>query len=184
MRKAIFLDRDGTVIEERNYICKEEDVILLKNAAEGLKTLQDEGYLLFIVSNQSGVARGYFNEDIVIKINNHLNNLLLNKGVKIEKIYYCPHHKDGVIEKYKIDCDCRKPNTGLIKKATSEYDIDLENSYVIGDKLSDIQLAKNCNCNAILVLTGYGNRQKETESSFHFETAEDLLEAANIILNK
>ncbi len=183
MGKAIFLDRDGTIIEDRDYISKIEDVILLKNTVAGLRLLQDNGYLLFVISNQSGVARGYFSEDTVKQINDYLDKLLLNEGVNIEHFYYCPHHKNGVIDKYRIDCNCRKPKTGMIEQILDNYDIDLKNSFVIGDKLADIELGKNCNCSSILVLTGYGlEEQKKIINDS--PVAADLLSAAKMILGK
>lgn len=184
MIQAVFLDRDGTIIKEKDYLSKIVDVELLDNAVEGLKILQDNGYVLFIISNQSGVARGYFSENTVVEINNYLKDMLLQKGVAIEQIYYCPHHKGGSVEEYSIDCDCRKPKTGMIRKAQSQYKIDMENSYVIGDKKSDIQLALNCNCRAVWVLTGYGKDEQEPILDSSVSIANDLLEAAEIIVGQ
>lgn len=167
MNKSIFLDRDGTLIEDKNYLKDEKEIVLLPNIIEGLKLLMEAGYLLFIVSNQSGVARGFFDEKTVIRINKYLKTLLLEKGIKIKEISYCPHLKGGIIKKYSIECNCRKPKTGMIDKLVKKYNIDLNKSYVIGDKISDMELANNCGCNYYLVLTGQS-------------TIEDLKEVKNI----
>lgn len=175
MNKAIFLDRDGTLIEEKNYLSDINDIHFLKGAFDGLKNLQKD-YLLIIITNQSGVARGYFNEDTVISINNEITKQLLKHGVTITDTYYCPHHEKGIIKKYSIKCNCRKPNTGLIEKAVKQYNIDLSKSYMIGDKDSDILLAKNCGCKSILIKNdNYIN--KETSDFI----AKDILEASKCI---
>lgn len=182
MKKAVFLDRDGTIIEEKNYLSRVEDIVLLENAVEGLKLLQDNGYMLFIISNQSGVARGYFSEETVIKTNKFLEEMLQKNGIFIKEMYYCPHFKDGIVEEYKIDCNCRKPKIGMIQRALDIYDIDLEKSFIIGDKLSDMQLAKNCNSKSVLVLTGHGKKQEIDDKDLNVKIAEDLLMASKLIL--
>lgn len=182
MKKAIFLDRDGTIIEEKNYLSKKEDVKILEYAIDGLKLLQDSGYMLFIVSNQSGVARGYFSEETVNEINNYLKELLALHKIVIDEISYCPHLKTGKINFYKQDCDCRKPKTGMIMNLVKKYDIDLSKSYIIGDKMSDLELAKNCNCKGIIVLTGKVKKAEITKELPIF--AKNLLSAAEIILKK
>ena len=177
MNKAIFLDRDGTLIEEKNYLSNKKDIEFLDGTFEGLKKLQKD-YLLIIITNQSGVARGYFDEEKVIEINNEINKQLLEHGVVITDIFYCPHHKDGIIDKYSIECSCRKPRTGLIDIAVKKYNIDLSKSYVIGDKDSDILLAKNAGCKSILI--DNNNYVSIEEKNF---VAKNILEASDYILN-
>lgn len=177
MNKAIFLDRDGTIIEEKNYLSNKKEIIFLEGVFEGLKKLQQE-YLLIIVTNQSGVARGYFNEIIVKKINNEIINQLAKKNIKITDVFYCPHYINGKIKKYSIKCDCRKPKTGMIKKAQTLYNIDLNNSYIIGDKDSDIELAENANCKSIFI--NNNNYQPNKIPDF---SVKSILEASEIILN-
>lgn len=177
MNKAIFLDRDGTIIEEKNYLSDKKEIIFLEGSFEGLKKLQQE-YLLIIITNQSGVARGYFDEYIVEEMNTEIINQLSKKGVKITDVFYCPHYTDGKVKKYSITCDCRKPKTGLIKKAQILYDIDLKSSYVIGDKDSDIELAKNANCKSIFIKNNYYKSNKIPDFS-----VQNILEAAEVILN-
>lgn len=150
MNKAIFLDRDGTLIEEKNYLSDKKDIKFLDGVFDGLQILQQQ-FLLIIITNQSGVARGYFNEDKVIEINEEIKKQLRDHNINITDIFYCPHHIAGKIKKYSIKCNCRKPNTGLINIAVEKYNIDLSKSYVIGDKDSDIQLGKNAGCKTILI---------------------------------
>lgn len=177
MNKAIFLDRDGTLIEEKNYLSNINDINFLEGAYEGLKKLQNE-YLLIIVTNQSGVARGYFDELKVIEINKEIENQLQKEGINILETLYCPHHKDGIIKEFSIDCECRKPKTGLIEKAIKKYNINLSKSYVIGDKDSDIILGNNCKCKTILIKN---NNYSNTINSNYI--ANNILDAANYILN-
>lgn len=177
MNKAIFLDRDGTLIEEKNYLSQISDIKILNGTIEGLKLLQKE-FLLIIITNQSGVARGYFDENKVKEINNYLENKLLSNGVKITETFYCPHYKNGTIKKYSIDCNCRKPKIGMIQKAIEKYNIDLSKSYVIGDKDSDIKLAKNCGCKSILIKN---NNYENMEQADYI--VDNILEIVPNILN-
>ena len=177
INRAIFLDRDGTLIEEKNYLSNKNEIIFLDKVIEGLKLLQKK-YLLIIVTNQSGVARGYFDENKVVEINNEINERLLRNNVIITDVYYCPHYKNGCVKKYSIDCNCRKPKTGMIDIAKKKYNIDLSNSFVIGDKDSDIMLAKNAGCKSILIENkNYINKEIPNNK------CKNILEAANIILN-
>jgi len=155
-RAAVFLDRDGTLIEFKNYLRSLEETKLLPHAAEGLRILRDAGYLLVVITNQSGVARGYFTEEFVKETNNKIAELFVEQGVSIDAFYYCPHHPDYGIEPYRQDCACRKPKTGMIRKAVSDFCIDLSESWVIGDNVPDIRMAINANIKSALVKTGYG----------------------------
>lgn len=138
-RKAIFLDRDGTINIDKEYLYKIEDFEFEPKACEALKILSDLGYLLIIVTNQSGVARGYYKEEDVELLHRDLLQILLEKGIKISKVYYCPHHPTKGIGKYKIDCDCRKPSPGMILNGIKDFNIDPSLSYMIGDKKSDVE---------------------------------------------
>lgn len=181
-RKAVFLDRDGTIIHDANYLDKKENIKLFDGAAEAIKKLNEAGFIVIIITNQSGVARGYFAEEIVIKLNKELVRMLEKEGAKIDGVYYCPHHTKGSIEKYSIECECRKPKIGMLKKAAEDFDIDLPNSYMVGDKPDDINLAKNAGCKSILVKTGYGVDSMDKCSPDFI--AEDIVEAVEIILKK
>lgn len=150
-RKAIFLDRDGTINIEKGYLYKKEDFEFESNAIEGLKRLSELGYILIIVTNQSGIGRGYYTEKDLDILNNYMFKILLKEKVKIEKIYYCPHHPTKGIGEYKRECQCRKPNPGMILEGINEFNIDRENSYMIGDKISDVIAGISSGVNTILL---------------------------------
>ena len=182
-RPAIFLDRDGTIIELRDYLRSLDEIVLLPRAAEGLKLLADAGYLLIIITNQSGVARGYFNEEFVRAANDKLNEMLERRGVAIDAVYYCPHHPMYGSEGYKVDCNCRKPKPGMIDRAAADFDIDLRRSWVIGDNEPDIKLAANAGLRSVLVRTGYGGALAVQEYVCAKIVAADLYEAAERIIS-
>ena len=160
MEKAIFLDRDGTINVEKDYIYKSEDLVFEEGTIEALKTFKNLGYILIVVSNQSGIARGYFTEKDLNIFNNNMNEILKKNGVGITEFYCCPHHPDGIGE-YKKVCECRKPNNKMIEEAIKKYNIDREKSYMIGDKTSDIGAGLKSNLKTVLVKTGYGLKDME-----------------------
>lgn len=158
-RKAVFLDRDGTLIEEKNYLGDPADVVLIDGAAEALRQLSNEGFLLLMVTNQSGVARGYFTMLDVEKVNRRVQELLAKQYVNLDGIYVCPHYDMGKVPEYAIPCICRKPQPGMVLGAQRDWDLDLSTCYMIGDKLSDIQLGHNFGAKeSFLVQTGYGTQ--------------------------
>jgi heptosyltransferase-2 len=177
--KVIFLDRDGTLTVEKDFVSEIEQVEFIPGTKEALKMLQELGYKLVIISNQSGIGRKIMTEKQVEKINDFILEEFENEGIKIEGIYYCPHHPEN-------NCNCRKPKTGLIEKALLKHNLKLKGSWVIGDKLSDVLLGKNIRAKSILVLTGYGEEVREKiESSSEVYPwqrpdyiAKDLLDAA------
>ncbi|HBF39611.1 MAG TPA: D,D-heptose 1,7-bisphosphate phosphatase [Firmicutes bacterium] len=180
MHKAVFLDRDGTVIEECNYLKDPEQVKLFPGAAQAVKLLKEKGFLTVIVTNQSGIARGYFDIHTLQQVHAKMNLLLAVDGVAVDSIYYCPHYPGGIIAPFNIDCDCRKPQIGLALQAQKEFDIDLNHSYMIGDKEVDVDFGKNFGAKAaILVATGYGKNNPHTNADYR---AKDLLDAATWIL--
>ena len=130
--------------------------VLLPGTAEGIRILNRHQYLVIIVSNQSGVARGYFPMELIDRVHAHMKDLLAKEGANIDGIFFCPHYPRGIVPEYSVECDCRKPRTGLVQKACEEFDIDMKNSYVIGDRCSDIELAERSNLQGIMVTTGYG----------------------------
>lgn len=186
-KPAVFLDRDGTIIKLKNYLRTLEEIELYPKAAKGLKLLQKSGYLLIVITNQSGVARGYFTEDFVKKANNKISELFRAQGVSIDAFYYCPHHPNYGNEQYRQNCDCRKPKMGMIKKAVSDFCIDLSKSWVIGDNEPDIRMAVNAEINSALVMTGYGkdfflNYPKDMKSPNI--VAEEIYDAAKLIASR
>ena len=154
-RPAAFLDRDGTLIVEHGFLSDPDGVQPLPGAVAAVKQLNDWGFLVIGVSNQSGVARGYYGEETVRAVNRRVIEAFAQQGARIDAIYYCPHHPSpGALE-----CDCRKPKRGMIDQATSDFVIDLEHSIVIGDRLCDVRLGWEIGVPGILVLTGYGREE-------------------------
>jgi len=158
---AVFMDRDGTINEQMGYINDPSRFILLPNVIEGIGLLNQNKFLSIVVSNQSGVARDYFPLELVHEINQYLEKQLGEKGVKIDGIFFCPHHPKAELESYRLECDCRKPKTGLIDQACQVFDIDLSRSFVVGDRYSDIEMGHRLNLRSILVETGYGLGEKK-----------------------
>lgn len=179
MDKAILLDRDGTLNNDGGYVHKIEDFELLPGVIEGLKLLSKD-FIFVVVTNQSGIGRGVYTEEDMNKFNEKLVNELKKEGIEIKKIYFCPHTPED-------NCDCRKPSTKYIKQAEKEFNIDIKKSWFIGDHSWDIETGKNAGCKTIYVLTGHGkkhlDRLKESDIKPDF-IAEDLYEAAKIIMNK
>lgn len=151
MNKAVFLDRDGTINSEKNYLYKIEDFEFTYRAVDALELLQKQGYKLIIVTNQSGIARGYYTEEDVALLHKWLEEFLLEKGIHIDGIYYCPHHPDGIVDKYKRECDCRKPALGLYYRAIKDLNIDTGASFAVGDNLRDLEICKETNMKGILL---------------------------------
>ena len=156
MKKAILLDRDGTINVEKDYLHKVEDFEFEKNVVEALKIFSSLGYTMAVVTNQSGIARGYYTEDDLKKLNEYIKKELEKHGVIIEKFYYCPHHPENGIGKYKIDCICRKPNTGMLDEAIKEFNIDRTSSFMVGDTIADIDAGSRAGLTPVLVKTGHG----------------------------
>ncbi len=155
-RPAVFLDRDGTINKEMGYVNHISRFILIEGVPEAVELLNRNNYLVLVTTNQSGVARGYFPMELLYEVHKHMSDSLGQYGARIDRIYCCPHHPDGVISEYRISCDCRKPKTGLFKRALADFEIDLERSYVIGDRVLDMQFASACGVPGIMVETGYG----------------------------
>lgn len=156
--KAIILDRDGTINVEKDYLHKIEDFEFETGVVEGLKILAELGYIFIVVTNQSGIARGFYTEEDLRILNNHIGEILKKEGIKIEKFYYCPHHPEKGIGKYRVECECRKPNPGMLEEAIKEFNIDRESSFMVGDNISDIEAGIRAGVTPILVETGYGNK--------------------------
>ena len=180
MKKAIFLDRDGTINVEKDYIYKSEDLVFEEGTIEALKTFKNLEYILIVVSNQSGIARGYFTEEDLNIFNNNMNEILKKNGVEITEFYCCPHHPDGLGE-YKKVCECRKPNNKMIEDAIKKYNIDREKSYMVGDKISDIEAGFKSNLKTVLVKTGYGLKDMEKIDKNETLICENLKDFSEIL---
>jgi D-glycero-D-manno-heptose 1,7-bisphosphate phosphatase len=155
MNRAVFLDRDGTVNEEVGYLKDLGQLRLIPGAGSAIRILHEAGLKVVLITNQSGVARGYFPESFVHDTHVLLEQMLQQEGARLDGIYYCPHHPTAGSSRYTMACDCRKPGTGLIDLAARELDIDIQRSYVVGDKWSDIELGQRAGAHSILVRTGF-----------------------------
>jgi len=179
---AIFLDRDGTINEDPGYISDPEKLVLIPEAGTALSLLKKNGYLLVVISNQSGIARGLMTAEDVDRVNSRLNSLLEKFNVKIDAFYYCPGHPEFSTEE---ECECRKPSTKLLFEAVNKFNIDLNKSYFVGDLVSDIECGKNAGIKTILVRTGKGEESfsiLQKENNFPTFVADNLLNACNFIL--
>jgi D-glycero-D-manno-heptose 1,7-bisphosphate phosphatase len=182
---AIFLDRDGTINEDIGYASHPDELNIYSFAAEAIRLINDAGFKVIVVTNQSGIARGLYDERMLSTIHEKLIGELEREGARIDAVYYCPHHPRIGNEIYKQDCLCRKPQTGMLDQAAEEHGIDLAESFVIGDKASDINLATNAGAQGVLVMTGYGGGTLSNIERFPCYpaiVAEDLLAAVKEIL--
>ncbi len=179
-QKAVFLDRDGTVIKHYDYLTEVCQVELVETAVTALKYLKERGYLLILVTNQSGVARGYITEDRLSQIHGQLKSLLAKKGAYLDAIYYCPYHPEAPVEAYRQKSDLRKPLPGMLLQAAAEHDIDLAQSWIIGDDDRDILAGKAAGCRTILILERGSKLVKRGEAEPDYK-AGNLQEAANIV---
>jgi len=181
---GIFLDRDGTINEELEYISDPNDVILIPGSTEAIREANTLGLKVVVISNQSGIARGLIKEEELARVNDKLVELLKATGARLDAIYYCPHHPDYGKAPYRTLCECRKPGSGMLKQAEAEFDIDLKSSFVIGDRIVDIQTAYPVGAKSILVLTGYGQKEYEEIKSQNINldyVAKDLLDAMQFV---
>ena len=187
-KPAVFLDRDGTINEQMGYINHLSRFVLLPGVPEAIRLLNKNDFLAIIVSNQSGVARGYFPIDLVYEVHEFLKASLKERGAVIDGIYFCPHHPRGEVTEYGYACDCRKPKTGLIDMACEFFDINLSNSYVVGDRHIDIELAHRVHLDGIMVKTGYGLGEIEHilphKPIKPIHIARDLLDAVHWIIDR
>lgn len=154
MRRAVFLDRDGTLIRNQHYGCNPEAIEFLDGVLDGLKLLKDDGYLLVVVTNQSGIARGFFSEADLAEMHRRVGDLAAAHGVAIDAFYYCPHHPEGVIPAYSRICDCRKPRPGMLLRACADLDILPSASWLIGDILDDVEAGNRAGCRSVLIDVG------------------------------
>lgn len=173
--RAVFLDRDGTMNKDVPYCRRPEDLELFPNTARAIRLLNEHGYKVIVITNQSGVARGYFTEGMLDLIHQKMLKQLAEKAAHIDGIYYCPHHPDD-------NCECRKPKPKMVLQAVQEHDIDLKRSFMVGDKPHDIQLGKNAGCRTVLIPDNPDETGPEECSPDY--TAADIYEAALWIIEQ
>jgi len=183
--KFVLLDRDGVINVEKSYLYKIEDFEYEKNVIRGLHELRDLGYKFAIITNQSGIARGFYTEEDYLKLQDFIEKDLLKHGIKIEKSYFCPHHPN-VNDRYGTQCNCRKPNTGNFELAIDEFNIDTKNSFMIGDRITDLIPAEKLGISPILIKTGYGLKslEKLEETGLNPVVVNDILDFSEKLKNK
>jgi D-glycero-D-manno-heptose 1,7-bisphosphate phosphatase len=157
-QRAVFLDRDGTINRDVGYLYRRENFEFIPNAPEAIKLLNDHLFKTIVITNQAGVARGFYQEDDVVRLHEFINQELRKYDAYIDAFYFCPHHPIVGADRYRVACDCRKPKPGLILKAAREHDLDLSQSFMIGDKMDDVRAGINAGVKGILVKTGYGKQ--------------------------
>ena len=186
-KRAVFIDRDGTMSEEVGYVNHSSRFRLFPYTATAIKHLNESGWLAIVVTNQAGVARGYFSEDMIETVHAQMTKDVTANGGRIDAIYYCAHHPSVGEPPYRVACDCRKPQPGLINRAAEQFDVDLSSSWMIGDRYSDVELARNAGVKSMFVLSGYGRgeweHQRTTWSAQPDLVAENLLEAVQMIVS-
>ncbi|MCX7625046.1 MAG: HAD family hydrolase [Candidatus Sumerlaeaceae bacterium] len=184
---AVFLDRDGTICKEVGYLAHPEQLELLPGSPQAIARLNRAGVIVIVTTNQSGVARGYFTEADVAAVHKRLEELLAARGAWLDAVYYCPHHPEKGMEPYLVDCECRKPKLGMIRRAQEEFLLDIGCSYAVGDKLSDVAFGKAAGLRTVLVLTGYGAGEQQKLASHPALNpdfiARDLSDAVSWIVN-
>jgi D-glycero-D-manno-heptose 1,7-bisphosphate phosphatase len=180
MKRAVFIDRDGTINEEKEYLFRTEDFAFIPGAPQAIRLFNEAGYLVFVVTNQSGIARGYYTEEDVHLLHQYIGTLLEQFGAKVDGWFYCPHHPSGH-GKYSLSCFCRKPLPGMLMEAAARFSVDLESSIMIGDKLVDLEAGYAAGCRSILVRTGYGV-EEERKCRTSIEAFDNLLVAAESLV--
>jgi D-glycero-D-manno-heptose 1,7-bisphosphate phosphatase len=183
-RRAVFLDRDGTINVEKDYLHRVEDFELLPGVVDAIRALKEAGFLVVVVTNQSGVGRGYYRFEDVAALHRHLQQLLQRGGAGIDAFYICPHHPHEAQGEYLRECDCRKGRPGMLLKAAAELAIDPARSFMVGDKLADLEAGERAGCRSILVRTGYGGEEERRMQSGRAPVCDDLAAAVAMILHE
>jgi D-glycero-D-manno-heptose 1,7-bisphosphate phosphatase len=178
MNRAVFLDRDGVITQEPpHYAHKVSQLKLVPKSADAIRLLNENGFLVVVACNQAGIARGYYREEDAILFNQAMKDNLAREGARIDAMYYCPHHPEAKIERYRVNCNCRKPEPGMLIRAEKELNLDLMQSFMVGDKLSDIEAGKRAGCKTIMVRTGQGVEELKAKQVECDYVANDLYDA-------
>lgn len=183
-RKAVFLDKDGTLVDDVPYNVNPALIRLTNNAVAGLRALSNHGYILIVISNQSGVARGYFPELALLAVERRLTQLVAAASVHLTDMYYCPHHPHGTVSAYAKPCGGRKPAPGLLARAAHEYNIAMADSWFVGDILDDIEAGRRAGCRTVLLHNGHETKWRMSPLRYPHAVAADLQAAAKIIVER
>jgi D-glycero-D-manno-heptose 1,7-bisphosphate phosphatase len=185
--RAIFIDRDGTLNEDVGFISDVTQFSLFEFAAEAIRLINRNGRRAIVITNQSGVARGLFDEEFLWQLHRRMETSLKQEGARLDAIYYCPHHPEFGEPPYRQDCDCRKPKPGLIERAAGDFGLNLKECFVIGDRFRDLEMGHQVGTRSVMVMTGYGREEFEMHRRLDQQQpehiAENLLEAVRWILS-
>lgn len=184
VRRAVFLDRDGTMLEEGNYVDRLDRLVFFPYTIDAIRALNDENFAVVVVTNQSGVARGMYPESFVTEGHEYIDGRLRAGGARVDGYYYCPHHPEGSVTALRQDCDCRKPRPGQLLQAAKDLNLDLRQSFIIGDRWKDIEAGKAVGARAVLVRTGYGREAEQTKPADDTAVVDNLIQAVSWILRQ
>jgi D-glycero-D-manno-heptose 1,7-bisphosphate phosphatase len=183
-RPAVFLDRDGTLLEEAGYLDRLERLVFFPYTIDAVRLLNRAGFAVVVVTNQAGIARGIFKESFVAEAHRHVAERLAAGGARVDGFYYCPHHPEAVVEAFRRDCDCRKPKPGMLTRAAADLGLALDRSFVVGDRWHDLEAGQRVGARTLLVRTGYG-RTEEASPKPHLRpsaVADNVIEAVSWIV--
>ena len=183
INRAVFLDRDGTINVERDFLHRPEEFHFIPGAAQAIRLLKEAGFRVIVVTNQSGIARGYYDEAALNRLHKYMDGELISFGASIDAYYFCPHHPEYSSDDKGKTCECRKPLAGMLFKAAADFSLDLSASFIIGDKLADVQAGLNAGCRPLLVRTGYGAGEA-AKLPTGVLVYDDLLTAARAIIKE
>jgi D-glycero-D-manno-heptose 1,7-bisphosphate phosphatase len=187
MNKAVFLDRDGTILDELGYLTPSSTIVIYPWSADSIRLLKRAGYMVVMITNQGGIGLGLYDHAFVEKTHDDLTRRFAEAGAEIDAWYYCPHHPEAVVEDYRVVCGCRKPATGMLDAAARDLEIDLARSWVVGDQWRDVQLAHAAGCRSVLLRTGHGAQQEAEwphDVAPPTATSDNLIAAVSVILER
>ena len=186
MKPAVFLDRDGTLVEESGYLDRLERLVFYPYSVDAVRALNRGGFAVVVVTNQAGIARGIVDESFVAEAHRHISERLAAGGARIDGFYYCPHHPEGAKPALRVRCDCRKPQPGMLKRAASDLDLDLSRSFAVGDRWHDVEAGQAAGARAVLVRTGLGRaeEQRPNPAVTPDQVTDNLIEAVAWILRQ
>jgi len=183
-KSGVFLDRDGTLLEEAGYLDRLERLVFFPYAIDAVRLLNRAGFPVVVVTNQAGIARGIFKESFVAAAHRHISDRLAAAGARVDAFYYCPHHPEAVVEEFRQVCDCRKPQPGMLTRAAADLDLALDRSFVVGDRWHDLEAGQRVGARTLLVRTGYG-RTEEAAPMAHVQPSaivDNVIDAVSWIL--